>query len=205
MKPKLTLFALALLITVLAGNAYGDPAGNSYENPWDEEKIKSLGISLIPDKVVILCEPELKIGFNWKNGTNVEARFRKQKRIFKKISPQSCLLFKQELVKDPDTIYSRFDGVKMASRNICISHKIFGDEPLPLGGICKEYYLKDKDNEGWEASINCKNALLIPIAKILPNGLYHLTHIASDLRSNPLDGRKDSSYVEWGKCSTISP
>ena len=81
MKPKLTLFALALLITVLAGNAYGG-------EPWDDKKIKSLGISLIPDKVVILCEPELKIGFNWKNGTNVEARFKKQKRIFKKISPQ---------------------------------------------------------------------------------------------------------------------
>jgi hypothetical protein len=70
-----TYLALALLITVLAGNAYG-------EDRWDDKKAKSLGIPLIPEGTVILCEPELKIGFSWKNGTYVQERFRKQKHIF---------------------------------------------------------------------------------------------------------------------------
>ena len=36
MKPKLTLFALALLITVLAGNAYGEMSAEKYLEVYDK-------------------------------------------------------------------------------------------------------------------------------------------------------------------------
>ena len=53
-----TYLAIAFLITgFLVGDAYG-------EDDWDDEKAKSLGIPVIPDGAVIMCESELSTGFN---------------------------------------------------------------------------------------------------------------------------------------------
>ena len=67
---KITNIALAFLVTgFLVGDAYG-------EDSW-EEKAKSLGIPLMPVGTVIMCESELRTGFDWGNGTYRKATFKK--------------------------------------------------------------------------------------------------------------------------------
>ena len=59
--------AIAFLITgFLVGDAYGE---NSGLPPWTDEKVKSLGMPLVPVDTVIMCEAELSTGFDWENGT----------------------------------------------------------------------------------------------------------------------------------------
>ena len=186
--------AIAFLITgFLVGDAYGED--------WDDEKAKSLGIPVIPDGAVIMCESELRTGFDWENGTYRKATFKKIKRILKKVEPSKGCQF---LKLDPSSNYL---GKFIGYRQVCIKHNVFGKEPRKRGGECNEIYT-DREDGTWEAMIECVNKTglnFVPLIELSPNGFYHLSDMNGNVSSKPKNDYKDSSLIEWGKCATISP
>ena len=83
METKKLTFLLALTFLFLFSSS-SVVFGDSLQDGW-EEKAKSLGIPVIPDTAVIMCEPESKTGFNWINRTWIDVKFKEQKRLFKKL------------------------------------------------------------------------------------------------------------------------
>ncbi|MCL0039357.1 hypothetical protein M1M85_00195 [Nitrospinaceae bacterium] len=192
--------AIAFLITgFLVGDAYG-----MYD--WDEEKAKSLGMPLVPVGAVIMCESEMSTGFNWTNGTYRQATFQKKKRILKKIEPfegdlsKGCFDFKFN-----PSANSLFLKKIFGRRQACFKHHIFGEESAKYGGECSETY-KKREGGIWDIKISCsKDSGLIPEIRFSPDGFYHLVFLHNDVSLKPKNNYKDSQYIEWGKCATISP
>lgn len=188
--------AIAFLITgFLVGDAYGD----AVLLDWDDEKAKSLGMPLVPVDTVIMCESELSTGFDWENGTYRKSTYKKNKRILKKIEPfEGCYGFKF----NPRLNYLSLK-YPSGSRRVCVKHHIFGEEPNKKGGECSERYNKRVDGT-WDIRISCKDTEYTPEIRLSPNGFYHLSFLHDDVSSKPKNNYKDSQYIEWGKCATIS-
>jgi hypothetical protein len=186
--------AIALLITgFLVGDAYGSV-------DWDDEKAKSLGMPLVPVGTVIMCEAELSTGFDWGNGTYRKQTFKREKHIFKKIEPfEGCYGFKYSPHENYLSLKHTF-----GSRQVCIKHHIFGEEPRKKGGKCSEGY-NDREDGNWDITISCKDTIFTPEVRLSPNGFYHLSFLHSNVSSKPKNDSKDSQFIEWGKCATISP
>ena len=197
MKTKQLTFLLSLTLLFLFSSS-SVVFGDSLQDGW-EEKAKSLGIPMIPDAAVIMCEPESQTGFNWKNGTWVDAKFKERKRLFKKLplTKNNC---PYDNVEPEDNDLSK----NLPKRKVCIATYLFGETPNKIGNVCEEYYTKY--NGQWISQIVCAGkGLRNPKAAISPNGLYHLATLNFNLLPNPPDDYKDSQYIEWGKCATISP
>mgnify|MGYP001437297724 CR=1 FL=1 len=143
-KKKLTI-AFFLITEILLSNSYA-------KDNWTIEKAKLLGIPLIPEGKEILCKSEMRIGFNWQNGEYYKVTFGNIKHIVKKLEPtKGCLGFAlnpdqnfisknvlKRSIEDEEIIYG--------SREVCIKHNIFGEEPSVIGGKCVESYIKEKNN-----------------------------------------------------------
>jgi hypothetical protein len=195
-----TYLAIAFLITgFLVGDAYGER--------WDNELAKSLGIPLIPVGTVIMCEPKKTIGFNWMNGTYEIAVFKEKKHIFKKIEKTEC---SSKLINEPG-----FTGEISSSRNVCMLNYIFGENPAGGGRVCEEKYYKPP-NGNWSTSFRCEKDLGMKLLGqsvggeadpfyLSANGIYHHSFIHTVTSRTPARDHKDSQYIEWGICATISP
>ena len=164
------------------------------------EKAKSLGMPLVPVDTVIMCESEMAIGFNWENGTYSQGTFSKRKHILKKVEPfEGCYEFEYNPYANHLSLKYTF-----GSRQVCIKHHIFGEEPRKKGGQCYERYDKREDGT-WDIRISCEDTTDTPEIRLSPNGFYHLARIHDNVSSKPKRDYKDSQYIEWGKCATISP
>ena len=175
------------------GDAYGAV-------DWDDEKAKSLGMPLVPVDTVIMCESEMSTGFDWENGTYRKSTYKKKKHILKKIEPfEGCYGFKF----NPHVNYLSLK-YSFGARRVCIKHHIFGEEPNKKGGECSESY-KKREGGTWDIRISCEDTSYTPEIRLSPNGFYHLSFLHDDVSSKPKNNYKDSQYIEWGKCATISP
>ena len=195
---KITNITLAILITgFLVGDAYGE---DEILYAWDDEKAKSLGVPLVPVDTVIMCESELSTGFNWENGTYHKGTYKNKKHILKKVEPYGgCFGFKF----NPHLNYF-YPKHSFGARRVCIKHHVFGEEPDIKGGECSERY-KKREGGTWDITIACEEGTFVPEIRLSPDGFYHLSHLHGDVSSKPKDNYKDSQYIEWGKCATISP
>jgi hypothetical protein len=202
---KKTFFILALLTSgfLLAANAYGEGADGKL-GVWNEERALALGMPLLPIGTIILCESEKVVGFNWANGTYSFSNFKNSKRVFKKVKPKNGCSY-IPLWKEKGFISTlKVKGV--GSRSICLVNYYFGEEPKKFGGACNESY-DLRDDKTWETRISCTGEYetMVPVVQLSPNGIYHLSQIHGNISSKPKGGYKDSQYVEWGHCATISP
>tara|TARA_B100000315_G_scaffold41169_1_gene35985 strand:+ start:171 stop:758 length:588 start_codon:yes stop_codon:yes gene_type:complete len=193
---KITNITLAILITgFLVGDAYGE---DEILYAWDDEKAKSLGVPLVPVDTVIMCESELRTGFDWENGTYRKSTYKREKHILKKVEPYGgCFGFKF----NPHLNYLL---TTYGSRRVCIKHHVFGEEPDIKGGECSESY-KKREGGTWNITISCEKGIFTPEIRLSPNGFYHRSSLHNDVSSKPENNYKDSQYIEWGKCATISP
>ena len=167
------------------------------DTAWTDEKAKSLGLPVVPIGTVVMCESEESVGFNWKNGTYVLTKFENTKRILKKAEASKCSFNPNKSTLNKGALGDSSRGYV----DVCIQYKKFGEKYLTIGGVCTEFYVPNF-NGGWDIHYSCRDLLLPNIAFRL-NGLYHLAERNDNLTSKPND-YKDSQYIEWGRCATIS-
>ena len=153
------LFIAILITGFLVGDAYG-----MYD--WDDEKAKSLGVPLVPVDTVIMCESELRTGFDWENGTYRKSTYKREKHILKKVEPYGgCFGFKF----NPYLNYF-YPKHSFGARQACFKHHIFGEESAKYGGECSETY-KKREGGTWDIKISCsKDSGLIPEIRFSPDG-----------------------------------
>jgi len=175
-------------------------AGNVSGEEIDSEMTKSLGISLLPMDLVVMCESGGNVGFNWNNGRFVFTKFKLDKFILKKNVNACGLNFKNTISKIEDYF---------VIRKVCIKYKKFGegDKIGDLsGGICYERYWKTSYGS-WMTNIECtRNQIFLPVIIFSPNGLFTRgpTYLSMSLSFEDKTYR-DSLTVGWGSCATISP
>jgi len=79
----------------------------------------------------------------------------------------------------------------------CYSISDLGTDKAP-GEICYEYGVKQGNS--WKITkVECGSALVMS-----PNGWFHRATLSEDLDSKPKDDYKDSLWIGYGKCETIS-
>src|SRR5262245_29446448 len=153
--------------------------------------------SFLPIGTVIMCKSSAAVGFDWKNGTYHETRYKGDTRIFKKVPMELCR---------NATVYTKeysAKGFLSKVATVCITHTRLSDDPWQDGGICNEWIYRAED-ETLQRQLSCRDESFVPDVYLTPNGYYHLATIHGALEKKPRNDHKDSQYVEWGLCSVIS-
>ncbi len=143
----------------------------------------------LPDEYTILCSAEKTTGFNWRNGEWKLVQFKNSQRLIVVSKENECYGDQRG-----DIDMEEFDyHIKF----VCLTERELGKEYDPVPYYCEERY-RERTRE---SEITCESPQMI----LSPNGWYHYGVIFGDISNAPKDGRKDSLYVEVGKCSMIKP
>lgn len=153
-------------------------------------------VPAMPENYTLLCEGTKATGFNWRNGSFEETRFKPARYLVTSRPENGCAE-----TRGPQPVVSVMGVDWFFQRKICLNIREFGEEYRPaLSDDCTEYYVK-RDGGFWNRTFDCKG--LFSNIKGEFNG--HFRRFSdTTVGANPKDDYRDSLLIEVGKCSVIS-
>lgn len=167
-----------ILVIYASSTSFGVELTSPYKNKTDFEV--NYGQS-------ILCEDDLRIGFNWENNKFVQRKYKNEKLILKKINHNEKSEFfeicKSKLYREKDFVTSDY-----ARLNRCYTRQSMGGNPFPK--FCSELY---RGKNFKLDQIKCEQI------SFNPDGLF--LDKPFDVSLAKSSSYKDSFSIAHGKCA----
>jgi hypothetical protein len=148
------------------------------------------------EKFTLLCVTEKSNGFDWKDKDWFHTKFKGGGRyIIKKLDygdeSYGCSINKKGDEKYGDTLLFK---------DSCYGFKKFGVEEKASPNTCRELWNIDKDNDALTINRIMCDTISHGDWRLKPNGWFHRAVINEHLIKTV---KKDSMYIDIGKCSTL--
>ena len=141
----------------------------------------------LPDSYQTVCRTESMIGYSWRNGEYVIARYEPSTYTIEVGDTGRCRSTPIETITE-----------KIRWRNVCAIITRVGEARRPeLTAPCREVYISD--GRASSVSLECKK-LIGESVWADPDGIFHVSMISPDTASKPRNDYKDSLSLGVGTC-----
>lgn len=148
-----------------------------------------------------LCIAEKSTGFNWVNGDWKQVNFKLQKYIIRKVRK-----FNEDTASIENTLCNihlqeKKELLSFLSYPVCAKLQVIGDD-LQSNMLCWQDL--PAFNEPDDIKVSCRGVYEHLNIAFRTNGFYHRSQFHINVTRKPENNRKDSLYVEVGKCASIA-
>lgn len=158
-------------------------------------------VPAMPSSYTLLCEGQQSVGFNWRGGKWVEARYAPHRYIVAKIETNKCQIVYNGAFKSIPIDGAMKNFGPIHQKSVCLNVRDVGDKYSPfLSQQCQETYFVE--NGDWIKSFSCDWAMISFSGSF--EGEFHRASNHSDTAAQPEKDYKDSLMIEVGKCTQIS-